>query len=244
MFKQLLKIWSEQAFSQQMINEFLTMLDDSEKMLSYAFKVLIQESKGKKFDKKIYQKDKKINLAEREIRKKVLIHLSTNPTCNLPACLALISVAKDAERLGDYVKNIFELRDLLKDPGKSRALFERLFEKNGTELMELFGMVSTAFENSDRELACKAIASGHEIAKRCEDIIEEVASSDYSPRQAVVLALGARYIKRIAVHLTNIVTSVTNPLPELDFVGDKPVENSLKSNCEVIEIEEKEKNNI
>ena len=238
MFKQLMKIWSEQAFSQQMINEFVSMLNDSEKMLSYALKVLIQESKGKKFDKKIYQKDKKINLAERDIRKRVLIHLSTNPNCNLPACLALISVAKDAERLGDYVKNIFELRDLLKDTGKSRSLFERLFEKNGTELMELFEMVTTAFANSDKEIASKAIATGHGIAKRCEDIIEEVAESNYSARQAVVLALGARYIKRIAVHLTNIVTSVTNPLPELDFVGTGSEESNEKGDLKKIEIDD------
>ena len=230
MFKKLMKIWSEQAFTQQLVNEFLTMLENSEKMLSYAFKVLIQDGSGKKFDKKIYKKDQKINLTEREIRKRVLIHLSTNPSCNLPACLSLIIVVKDAERLGDYIKNLFELKKLLKDSKKDSELLRRLFDVSASELMVLFGKVSTAFKNSDKDLASEAIKSGYEIAKRCEEIIEETVKSDFGARQAVVVALGARYIKRIAVHLTNIVTSITNPLPEIDFIsgetGEKPADES------------------
>jgi len=238
MFKQLLKVWSEQVYTQQLVNEFMTMLANSEKMLTYAFKVLTQESSGKKFDKKIYKKDQKINLTEQDIRKRILIHLSTNPHCNLPACLSLISVVKDAERLGDYVKNLFELNKLLNDSKKDGELFKKLFEINASELIVLFEKVSTAFKNSDKDIASEAIQLGHKIAKRCEDIIEEVVKSDYDARQAVVVALGARYIKRISVHLTNIVSSVTNPLPELDFIimdtsdqsAEIPVDDSLEIN--------------
>jgi len=220
MFRELLRIWSEQTFSQLVIDEFLSMLDDSRNMLSYAFKVLTADVKGKKFDKKIYLKDQRINLTEREIRKKVLIHLSTNPKANIPACLALISIVKDAERLGDYVKNLFELKALLKDSKGDPKLFKKLFDDNGTDLMDLFQKVYTAFKDSDKVLAQEAIKSGRQISIRCEEIISEVAESDYNAKQAVVAALGARYIKRIAIHLTNIVSSITNPLPELDYIGE------------------------
>lgn len=237
MFKQLLKVWSEQIYTQQLVNEFMTMLSNSEKMLTYALKVLTQESSGKKFDKKIYKTDQKINLSEQEIRKRILIHLSTNPNCNLPACLSLISVVKDAERLGDYVKNLFELNKLLKDSKKDGELFKKLFEASSTELIILFGKVSTAFKNSDKDIAVEAIQLGREIAMECEDVIEEVVKSDYNARQAVVIALGARYIKRISIHLTNIVTSVTNPLPELDFISiDKEKQSDKKPDDEYLEI--------
>ena len=222
MFKQLIKIWKEQAFSHRVVDEFLSMLEDSENMLAYTFKVLTEVGKGKKSDKKIYKTDQRINLTEREIRKQVLIHLSANPVCNLPACLTLISVVKDAERLGDYIKNLFELKALVKDSKKDADLFKKLFEENGTELMELFKIVAAAFKNSDKELAHVAVVSGHRISKRCEDIIMEVVKSDYNAKQAVVIALGTRYIKRIALHLTNIVSSVTNPLPELDYWDEEP----------------------
>ena len=224
MFREILRIWSEHTFSQQVMDEFLSMLDDSHTMLESVFKVLTEEVTGKKFDKKVYKKDQRINLTEREIRKRVLIHLSTNPKANIPACLALISIVKDAERLGDYVKNLFELKALLKDSKGKTELFGRLFEENGSDLMDLFQNVYTAFKNQDKVLAHEAIKSGRQISKRCEEIINEIVSSkdsDYSVNQAVVAALGARYIKRIAVHLTNIVSSVTNPLPELDYIDKK-----------------------
>ncbi|MFC1606660.1 PhoU domain-containing protein [Candidatus Latescibacterota bacterium] len=222
MFREIIRIWSEQAFSKRVVNEFLTMLEDSEKMLAYVFKVLTVEGKGKKFDKKIYKKDQRINLTERDIRKQILVHLTAHPSANLPACLALISVVKDAERLGDYVKNLFELKALLKDSDDvDYGLFKRLFNENGTELQELFQKVSTAFKNSDKELAYESIQVGYAISNRCEEIIEEVVNSKDTARQAVVAALGARYLKRIAIHLTNIVSSVTNPLPDVDFVDGK-----------------------
>jgi len=219
-----MKIWSEQAFSARVVDEFLTMLERSQEMLSYSFMVLTQEKKGKKFDKKIYQKDQSINLTEREIRKQVLIHITTHPDCNLSACLALMSISKDAERLGDYVKNIFELRNLLKGTGNDSKLFKELFDKNGKDLLDLFKMTTDAFKNSDKDLALKTINTGHEFSKRCEEIIEKVVKSDHNLRQAVVLALGARYMKRIALHLSNIASSVINPLPELDYMDVKSSE--------------------
>jgi phosphate uptake regulator len=217
MFRDLMRVWAEHTFSQRVVDDFLSMLEDSEEMLEYVFRVLTDEGKGKKSDKKVYKKDQRINLTEREIRRQVLIHLSTNPAPNLPACLGLISIVKDAERLGDYVKNLFELKELSKDSKEAPDIFRSIYDEVGSSLMQLFKDVASAFENSDRILARNAIESGVRISRRCEEIINEVADSDYKVRDAVVSALGVRYIKRIALHLTNIVSSVNNPLPELDF---------------------------
>ena len=218
MFRELMKIWSEQAFSSRIVEDFLYMLDSSEEMLSYTFKTLTHKTKAKKFQQKIYYKDQTINLKEKEIRKQVLIHLSTNPGSNLPANLALISITKDAERLGDYVKNLFELNNLLKDSKCDYKIFIKLLDESGQKLITLFSKVSTAFKNSDKELALEAVKEAREISKRCEEIILEIVESEYTTRQAVVLALGTRYIKRLALHLSNIASSIINPLPELDYI--------------------------
>ena len=217
MFTELMKIWSEQAFSSRIVADFIYMLDSSEEMLSFAFKTLTEKGKAKGAKKNIYYKDQSINLKEQEIRKQVLIHLSANPSTNLTACLVLISVTKDAERIGDYIKNLFELKKLLKDLKSDRVLFKKLFDENGQNLLKLFKTVSTAFKNSDKERALIAVKEGHDISRKCEEIIEEVVDSDYTNRQAVVLSLGSRYMKRIALHLSNIATSVINPLPEMDY---------------------------
>ncbi len=218
MFKSIFQAWSEQAFTQKVVEDFISMLERSEKMMSYAFDVLLQEKKGKKFNKKIYGKDQKINLTEREIRKQILLHVKSNPSCNLAACLGLISIVKDAERLGDYVKNLFELKDLDKNNIDKKATFRKLYDLKGEELLTLFGTVRKAFRNSDKKLAEEAINTGRDIAKSYDDLIETVAdSNEYTVPEAGATTLGARYLKRIALHLTNIVSSVTNPFDELDY---------------------------
>ena len=221
MFRELKRIWAEKAFTSRIVEEFSSMLDSSEEMLSYALQVLTDKVKDNKLEMNIYFKDQKINMTEKEIRKRILIHLTTSPGGNLPACLALISITKDAERLGDYVKNLFELNKLTKDFEDVQKLFKSLFEDIGNEVIELFKTVNTAFKNSDTELALESAAKARDISKRCENIIEKLVESDYSAAQAVVLTLGARYLKRIALHLSNIASSIFLPLPEMDYISTK-----------------------
>jgi phosphate uptake regulator len=166
----------------------------------------------------VYIKDQTINLRERDIRKRILIHLSTKPDVNLSACLALVSVSRDAERLGDYVKNLFELNGILRDSQCDHEMFRLLFDVTGKDVLSLFEKTSTAFKDSDRDMATAVMNCGRDVSKRCEEIIEKTAESDLSADQAVVLALGARYLKRIALHLSNIASSVINPLPEKDYI--------------------------
>ena len=221
MFRTIMKIWSEQAFSAKMVDEFLSMLEKSEGMMSYSFSNLVKKKKAKAAQEKIYSTDQSINFLEQDIRKRVLVHISANPRCNISACLILISIAKDAERLGDYVKNFYELPLLLKGSKSDKKLFSELVEDNGDALLELFHMTAESFKNSDKVMATRAVSAGHDIAKKCEKLIEDVAESDYTVRQAVVLALGARYMKRIALHLANISSSVKNPFTEMDYLISK-----------------------
>ncbi len=221
MFKKLMQIWNEQEFSAKVVNEFLGMISESRLMLENAFVSFTQKGQTIDLAEEIYMVDQKINLTERDIRRRILIHMTTHADSNLSACLALISIVKDAERLGDYVKNIVELKSMLKHSKRDSKLFLKLFDKVGNDILDLFSKVYTAFKNSDKDIALEAMDDGYKIAQQCEAIIDEVIRSNYTIRQSVVLALGSRYMKRIARHLANIASSIVNPLDELDFVGDK-----------------------
>ncbi len=218
MFRDLIRIWKEQDFTDAVIGEFSSMLAHTEEMLDYALKVIINRRKGKKSAQKIYLKDQKINLTKQDINRRILTHLSTNPGGNLPGSLALVSLAKDAERLGDYVKNIFELNDIIGDCKGSEELFDVLFVDIGNEVLELISEVRNAFISSDDTLAKQATVKARGIADRCEKMIEDVVEIDCPNRLSVGLALGARYFKRIALHLSNIASSVFLSLPEMDYI--------------------------
>lgn len=214
MIRDLLRIWEEQTFTQKIVGEFTSMLDYSEEMLAYALKVIVNKGKGKKSDKNIYFKDQKINITERGIRQRILLHLAANPGGNIPASLALVGLAKDAERLGDYVKNLFELNAMIRDFENDDKLFKTLFEDVGNDVLKLFVLVRNSFKDSDADMAIEAASKAKAIVGTCEAMIQKLADSDYPTRKAVSLALGARYFARIANHLANIASSVFLPMPE------------------------------
>jgi len=62
----------------------------------------------------IFKKDKLINKYERDIRRKVITHLTVQGNDSLAAGLVLSTVIVDVERIGDYIKNIVDLTEMHK----------------------------------------------------------------------------------------------------------------------------------
>jgi phosphate uptake regulator len=131
-----------------------------------------------------------------------------------------MSVVKDAERLGDYAKNLLEVSGLLEKP-VNKDTYMGLFNGIEQEISDLFKQTKEAFIESDENKAAKSWEYQKEIKQRCDEIIRKLARSSLSVNEAVCFTLTARYFKRIASHLTNIATSVILPLTELDYFDEK-----------------------
>ena len=84
---------------------------------------------------RIYQDDVQVNKLEREIRKKVVAHLSIQGNrSDVPYSLLLMSLVKDVERLGDYAKNLAEVIDIRSAPLPKDAIVQELQEiRRGVE---------------------------------------------------------------------------------------------------------------
>lgn len=220
MFKNLLHFWKGKDFLNQVLEEFKNMLDDSQIMFDSVCKKLINDEESPGLKDKIYEIDRKVNSLQRDIRKRVVEHLSLQPSVNVPTCLILMSVVKDAERLGDYCKNLFEVSKLLDKP-LDKEKYLKLFNNIENEISELFEQTKKAFIESDEEKAANSWGYKREISQRCDGIIKELANSNLAINEAVCFTLMARYFKRIAAHLTNIATSVIVPLSDLDYFDEK-----------------------
>jgi len=220
MFKNLLSFWKGKDFLAQVFEEFKVMLDDSEVMFTAVRNSLLDNVDKADLKKKIYEIDNRINLLQKDIRKRIVEHLTLQPTVNVAACLLLMSVVKDAERLGDYAKNLYEVTELLEKP-IDRALFTEYFDGIDKDIFALFGQTKDAFIGADEDKAKLAWAYEKGIAKECDRIVERVAHSDLSVNQAVCFALVARHFKRIMAHLVNIATSVILPLSDLDYFDER-----------------------
>ena len=220
MFKNLLDFWKGKDFLSEVLEEFNAMLEDAMLMFRSSYGKLVHGEDSDVMGQAVYDLDQRINARQKDIRKRIIEHLSVNPTVDVMACLLLFSVTKDAERLGDFAKNIYENSVLLVKPF-NKETYNELFGNMESDILDLFMNTREAFIESDEEKAKRAWEYQRSIKRRCDDIIYKVSRSELSVNEAVCMALTARYIRRIASHLTNIATSVIVPLTDLDYFNDK-----------------------
>lgn len=220
MFKNLLNFWRGKDFLSQVLEEFKQMLVEAQEMFESICRRLVHNEEVPQLEDKVYKVDKKINALEKNIRTRIVEHLSLQPSVDVSACLILMSVVKDAERLGDYCKNLLEVIHILDNP-IDKMKYLKLFNNIDREIIELFTQTREAFIESDENKAGQTWNYETKIVKRCDRIIQSLAKSSLSVNEAVSFTLIARYFKRLAAHLANIATSVILPINELDYFDER-----------------------
>ena len=164
----------------------------------------------------IYKKDKQINALETNIRRNVLIHLSTNQKPDINTSLVLTTVVVDIERLGDYSKNVFELSNMISHLPKDTKLRQQMEIVAGL-LTEVFAGTAEALKSENLEKAQDMMEKCRQAKLQCETMIEEAAAGEsLSSEEAIGMVLYARYLKRVASHLSHIASSVYN---SFDMIG-------------------------
>ncbi|MCG2726027.1 MAG: hypothetical protein L6420_07205 [Elusimicrobia bacterium] len=221
MFDNLIKWWKGDDFLSTVLDEFQEMLVDSQKIFTEVYKNLIENEDIPELENKVFDLDKKVNALEKDIRTRIITHLALRPSVDTSMCLLLMSVVKDAERLGDYGKNLFGVSQTLAKPIE-KAKYHSFFGDIDKDILKLFEDTKNAFMDSDEGKAARTWKYENKIVKFCDVIVEKLANSDeLSTNEAVCYTLIARFYKRIAAHLANIATSVILPLNDLDFYDEK-----------------------
>ena len=222
MFTALINAWRSGVVMRHMYDELLQMIQATEWMFQKTGRVLFEGLDPQKVVSDLYETDRKVNKTERTIRKEIVEHLSIRPKGDMPACLVLMSVVKDAERIGDYCKNLFEVRDILGGTFEDDELIRQVREIHG-RILETFRNTQKALRDCDEVLARELMAGEKKIAHELEHEVRRVAESSVTPREAVCRALAIRHMKRIHCHLVNIASSVVQPVHEIDYLGKKPL---------------------
>jgi phosphate uptake regulator len=220
MFKNLINLWKGKDFLAQVLSDFENMLNSAETMFAMVCKRLLGEGEDSGLKDKIYDIDRTINASEKNIRRRIIEHLSFQPAADIPVSLVLMSVVKDAERLGDYSKNLFEVSELLEKPFE-KEFFKEMFDEMDEKIIAVFQKTKKAFLESDEKAADEIMGFEREIIKRCDAGLEKLTKSKLQTNQAVCATLAFRYFKRICAHLGNIASSVIMPVTDLDYFDEK-----------------------
>ena len=199
-------------------NEFDEMLSAGQWMFGKVRSILEGQIPPQDVREELFTKDQEINELLRSLRLNLVTHLSVNKNADIAACLALMSIAKDAERIGDYCKNLFEVTEH-GDLAKGNEKYQSRVAALPGEVEEIFGLVRTAFSESSPKQAKVAIKAADAVRSTCDKIGQDLLEdhAEISTQDAVSLSLQTRYFKRIASHLANIATAVFGRIEELDF---------------------------
>ena len=182
------------------------MLEQSAKMLDHSLAALLD---NQPLDVDLDQMDDAVDEGERNVRRTILEHLSVNPRQDLVASLILASMVQDAERIGDFARGLGELTTIARSPRQGPPT-ERL-RTLATRLRPVFEVCERAFREGDIERARQVVKTHTELKKEFIEYTRQIAESDLSADMAIVYASGARVLRRISSHLSNIASTVVQP---------------------------------
>ena len=219
MWKELIQLFKKDNLFEQAYQEAAGMLDTDAAMYDASVEALRRSDTAEvKFD--IYDADKGVNRSERGVRKKVMTHLVISGGTNLASGLSLVSVVIDIERIGDYTKNIYDLAvhhplRLEGGPGEENLQkVEALVSSDFKSMIEVF-------KDRDEDKA-RLIMNNYKdgLSDACEEISNSILTgtvTELNSSDATAVSLYARFLKRIASHSRNIVTSVVNPFHRIGY---------------------------
>jgi len=221
MLKSLANFFRGVDWTDAIIEIFDRMLERAETNFRLCADHLIEDASIETIRDQVYATDREINAMEKDIRRRIIVHLAGSPSEHeIPTAFILTSLVKDAERIGDYVKNLYEVHQIHGETGFTRAVYDPYYDGIRSTVKDLFGKVRHAFRKSDREAAHAAISQGRETMRRCEAEIRKIAAGNHTVPEAIALVLTGRYYKRIVAHLVNIATSVVVPADQLDYYDE------------------------
>ena len=222
MLKKYIELFRGHNMLDEATSMILQMLDIDSKMFQIAQKSL-RESDTAEVQDDIRAMDQQVNKYHREVRRKVLTHLTVTGTTNLVPGLVLASIVIDVERIGDYAKNIVDL---------ARHHPERLHgQKYEIEMKKIEEYVALNVDRVILALSKEDILVGRKVmdieqhtGKLCDVILNELLtcpSKKLSRQDIACIALYIRFLKRTNAHLTNVASAIVNPFPRIGFSEKK-----------------------
>lgn len=224
MLRELLSIFRSGSPLKPLGESFATMIDRAVDLTVKAGHVYFGEPTDSEEAVDLGKQDVKINKLQRKIRKRVMLHLSVQANSpDLPYCLVLISLIKDVERIGDYAKDLSEIR-APGAPALPAAPTAQELRQIRAGIEEVMGAISEVFATSDHEQAKELIGRGRELTERCDALLRTMAAQgEYDAATHTAIVLGTQYYKRLCGHVLNVLSSTVVPLHRLDYYDEKDI---------------------
>jgi phosphate transport system protein len=197
------------------------MLRDGNEVFVTAADALFGGGKSKETRHEVRSTDRGINEAQGDIRRSLLTHASVTPA-DLPLVLQYASIVKDAERIGDYAKNLYDLVRYGVDFSTYSDEDELATYRDAVSMLILDA--AEIFDENDTDRADHLIAKADAFLDDYDAHIKDQFSSADAGHERVAKALYFRFLKRITAHVMNVLTALVKPLDRLDYYDEDPAD--------------------
>lgn len=221
MFRELLSIFHSDDPLSRLGKEFSEMLVRGRMLTVRAGGHFFEGTLSPEEDLDLHEEDHRLNDLQRTIRKEVVTHLTLGlPSPQIPFALLVMSLADDAEHIGDHATALAAIRRDLSaslsddDPGVAELREVR------RSIERAFAEVAEVFTEADSARARDLIRECRDVRSRAEGVVGIVAQGSYEPAQAAALVVATGHYARISAHLTRILSGVVLPLHELDLYDE------------------------
>jgi phosphate transport system protein len=200
------------------------MFSDDRHAFDLAMSALVAGAAPRSVGAELRATDHRVNEAEREIRRELVVHASVHGGIDTPAVLVYMSIVKDVERVGDYAKNLFDLANDGADLSTT-AQADRYLQLRDDVSRQIID-VAEAFRDRDPERSRQLLTDGDVLLDEFDAAVSALVRAEPEGQQAVAQALTYRYLKRIVAHLLNVLSAVVMPVDRLDYFDEDPEDRS------------------
>jgi phosphate uptake regulator len=195
------------------------MLNDGHEVFVTSVGALFGGGKSKETRREVQTTDREINEAQRDVRRALMVTASIR-SMDLPMVLQYASIVKDAERIGDYSKNIYDLVRYGAD--FDTATDREDLVRYSDAVSQLILDAAVVFGEKDTDKAQRLIGKADGFLSEYDAQIKKAYNSTGPASDAVARALYYRFLKRITAHVMNMLTALVQPLDRLDYYDEAP----------------------
>ncbi len=199
--------------------QLVQMLGDGRHIFDGAMAAVLGGIDPKTIKKDLKSTDRGINAMERAVRRDLVLHASVQTLgADTPAVLAYMSVVKDAERIGDYSKNVFDIRRYGADLSNAPDLDVLMHHRD--RVSAFIGETARILTAEDADAAQQQINAADDLLDEYDELVKAQFLSEGPAADAVARALLYRYLKRIVAHLMNMLSMLVVPIDRLDYYDE------------------------
>ena len=198
----------------EMQGEFVRMLANGRRGLDVATAALLDGASPDVAGRHLREAVQRVNDGQRKVRRELVVHAAVEGATDTKL-LVYMNIVKDAARIGDYARDIYELSALgvnfSNAPDREEMVGYR--DRISAMISDAAGILAA----DDGDAANVALAAADVMLDEFDEKVAALCGCDRPGGEAVPRALLYRHFKRVAAHVMNVLSAVVMPVDGLDY---------------------------